>query len=202
MLFTEKRNWLYRCFISGGINRDDPDNPIDNQENCLMNFFRIYVAGFVNNPWSKTLILLVFLGYWAGAGYGLTQITEGLERRKLAKEDSYSVKFFDLEDEFYREFPYRIQVLITGDHNYSDPKTQYDIEQVTERLENTSYVTSSLYSESWLRTFLSFVERNNDFLNVTIDNEIDFIAALRTVDFDILCSKLYILICNLNSSIG
>lgn len=156
-----------------------------------MSFFRVYVAGFVNNPWSKTLILLVFLGYWAGAGYGLTQITEGLERRKLAKEDSYSVKFFDLEDEFYREFPYRIQVLITGDLNYSDPETQQNIEQLTERLENTSYVTSSLYSESWLRTFLSFVERNNDFLNVTIDNEIDFIAALREVSLSIIACNVH-----------
>lgn len=183
---TEKRNWFYRSFVSGGINHDDPDNPIDNPENCLMAFFRDYVAGFVNNPWSKALILLVFVGYWAGAGYGLTQITEGLERRKLAKEDSYSVKFFDLEDEFYREFPYRIQVLVTGDLNYSDPQTQLAIEQVMERLENTSYVTSSLYSESWLRTFLSFVERNNDFLNVTIDNEVDFIAAMRKVGDGIL----------------
>lgn len=146
-----------------------------------MNFFRTYVAAFVNNSWGKTLILLVFIGYWAGAGYGLTQITEGLERRKLAQENSYSVKFFDLEDEYYREFPYRIQVLITGDMNYSDPQTQQVIEQLTGRLENTSYVTSSLYSESWLRTFLSFVEENNHFLNVSIDTEAGFIAALREV---------------------
>lgn len=168
--------------MSGGINHDDPDNPLDNKKNFMMNFFRQYVAGFINNSWAKAFILIVFIGYWAGAGYGLTQITEGLERRKLAKPDSYAIKFFDLEDEYYREFPYRIQVLVTGDLNYSDPKTQQDIEQLTERLENTSYVTSSLYSESWLRTFLSFVDRNKDFFNVTIDNERDFIAVLREVN--------------------
>lgn len=146
-----------------------------------MAFFRDTVASIINNNWMKAIIIVTFIGYLCGAGYGLTQIKEGLERRKLSKADSYSVKFFDLEDEYYREFPYRIQVLITGDLNYSDPNTQWKIEQVTEQLENTSYVTSSLYTESWLRTFLSFVERNNDFLNVTIDNELDFIAALREV---------------------
>lgn len=68
----------------------------------------------------KAVILLIFAMYLAGAGYGITQIKEGLERRKLSKEDSYSVKFFDLEDEYYREFPYRMQVIVTGDLNYSD----------------------------------------------------------------------------------
>lgn len=58
---------------------------------------------------------------------------------------------------------------------------QEKFEYLTETLENTSYVTSSLYTESWLRSFLSFVERNNDFLNVTIDNEQDFIDALKEV---------------------
>lgn len=86
-----------------------------------MVFFRDKVGGAINNNYIKVLILLVFGVYLMGAGYGLTQIQEGLERRKLSKEDSYSVKFFDLEDEFYREFPYRMQVIVTGDLNYSDP---------------------------------------------------------------------------------
>lgn len=85
-----------------------------------MAFFRDKVAAVVNNGYMKILILLIFAGYLAGAGYGITQIKEGLERRKLSKEDSYSVKFFDLEDEFYREFPYRMQVIVAGELNYSD----------------------------------------------------------------------------------
>lgn len=43
---------------------------------------------------------------------------EGLERRKLSRSDSYSVEFFDREDKYYREFPYRIQV------RYSDYNNQ------------------------------------------------------------------------------
>lgn len=118
---TEKRGWLYRKFNTGGINPDDPDNNLDNVEHAGMVFFRDKVGGAINNNYVKVLILLVFSVYLLGAGYGLTQIQEGLERRKLSKEDSYSVKFFDLEDEFYREFPYRMQVIVTGDLNYSDP---------------------------------------------------------------------------------
>lgn len=178
-LIPEKRNWLYRTFVAGGNSRIDPLHPLDNRPNIWMAFFRDHVASIINNPWMKALILLGFGAYLLGAGYGLTQIKEGLERRKLSKEDSYSVKFFDLEDEYYREFPYRMQLLLTGDLNYSDPRTQKQIEDLTARLENTSYVTSSLYTESWLRSFLSIMSANYE--NTTIDNEVDFIAALREV---------------------
>lgn len=40
----------------------------------------------------------------------MTTLEEGLQRRKLSRADSYSVEFYDREDIYFREFPYRIQV--------------------------------------------------------------------------------------------
>ncbi|XP_062562304.1 patched domain-containing protein 3 [Armigeres subalbatus] len=177
----ENRSWLYRKLNTGGINRDDPDNPIDNKEHLLMKFFRDTMAGILNKGWVKALIIVVFAAYLGGACFGLTKIKEGLERRKLSKADSYSVKFFDLEDDYYREFPYRIQVIVTGDLNYSDPHTQMEIEDLMQSLENTSYISSPLYSESWLRSFVAYVDRNNDYLNLTLDSEEAFIEALKEI---------------------
>ncbi|XP_037945525.1 patched domain-containing protein 3 [Teleopsis dalmanni] len=175
----EKRNFLYKAIMAGGINHDDPDNPIDNKDHMFMAFFKDNLASVINNKWCKMLIILIFAAYLGGACYGITQIKEGLERRKLSSADSYSVEFFDREDDYYREFPYRMQVIITGDLNYSDPMVQYQIEELTRNLENTSYVFSSLYTESWIRSFLSFVDRNNDYLNLTIESEQDFIDAVK-----------------------
>lgn len=70
------------------------------------------MADFLNNGAVKAMVIVIFLAYLAGAGYGVTNLQEGLERRKLSKVDSYSVEFFDREDLYYREFPYRIQVNI------------------------------------------------------------------------------------------
>lgn len=95
---------------TGGIDLADPDNPIDNKEHMVMAFFRDSVAGLLNKGWVKFIVVIVFALYLAGAGYGVTNIKEGLERRKLSRADSYSVVFFDMEDYYFREFPYRIQV--------------------------------------------------------------------------------------------
>lgn len=56
---------------------------------------------------------------------------------------------------------------------------QEQVENLTSTLEHTSYVTSRRYTESWLRSFLSFLERNNELLNVTLDDEQSFIDAVK-----------------------
>ncbi|XP_044732551.1 patched domain-containing protein 3 isoform X2 [Chrysoperla carnea] len=175
----ENKSWLYRALCSGGVDPDNPDNPVDNEEHGMMIFFRDHFARLINNSFAKALIILIFAMYLAGACYGLTQIKEGLERRKVAKADSYSIEFFDREDAYFREFPYRIQVIVSGEMNYSDPKVQQTIEDVMQSLENTSYISPPIYSESWLRSFLQYMERNQDYLNMSIATEPEFIASLK-----------------------
>lgn len=65
--------------------------------------------------------------------------------------------------------------------NYSDPINQNQIENLMQTLENTSYVLTPLYTESWLRSFLSYIERNNDYLNLTLDTEQNFLDVLKEV---------------------
>ncbi|KAF5284697.1 hypothetical protein FQR65_LT13450 [Abscondita terminalis] len=176
---SKHRSCFYRVFCTGGVDPNDIDNPIDNKEHGFMVFFRDYFASFLNNSYVKILVVVVFLLYLLGAGYGVTQIEEGLERRKVAKADSYAIEFFDREDDYFREFPYRIQVIISGENDYSDPNTQKQVERLTQTFENTSYVSGSLYSESWLRSFLNYAKQNSDYLNISIDNEADFVSALK-----------------------
>lgn len=58
----------------------------------------------------QVMVLAVFVAYIGGAIYGLTTLQEGLQRRKLSRADSYSIEFYDREDFYFREFPYRMQV--------------------------------------------------------------------------------------------
>lgn len=103
-------SFLYRVFCAGGIDERDPLNPIDNKENGAMIFFRDYIAAFLNKSWAKVLVIVLFLLYLASALWGCTGLSEGLERKRLARYDSYSVLFYYLEDTYFRELPYRVNV--------------------------------------------------------------------------------------------
>lgn len=176
---AKNRNILYRAFCSGGHNPEDPNNPIDNREHAGMGFFRDRLAVWLNRWPVKLLVLTVFAAYLAGACYGITTMKEGLQRRKLSHASSYSIEFYDREDIYFREFPFRIQVVVSGEYNYSDPVIQAQVENLTQTLENSTYISSPLYTESWLRSFIGYVSRNQDYLNATIDNESDFIKSLK-----------------------
>ncbi|KAH0552327.1 patched domain-containing protein 3 [Cotesia glomerata] len=173
------RSWFYRVFCTGGVDPADPNNPVDNPEHGCMTWFRDYLAAFLNCPAVKALVILLFGAYLIGALYGLTTLKEGLERRKLSKEDSYSIVFYDREDLYFREFPYRIQVIVSGNYNYSDPVVQAQMESLMSALEGTPYISNPLYSESWLRSFLAYIEDNKDYLNTTLDSEESFIKSLK-----------------------
>ncbi|XP_015116458.1 patched domain-containing protein 3 [Diachasma alloeum] len=174
------RSWLYRALCSGGVNREDPANPIDNPEHGCMTWFRDYLAAALNCRPVKALVLIIFAFYLAGAVYGVTQLKEGLDRRKLSKEDSYSITFYDREDLYFREFPYRIQVIVSGQYDYSDPAIQNQLENLTRTLEATKWIGEPLYGDNWLRSFRAYISSNQEELNVTMDTEQDFIKALRT----------------------
>lgn len=76
---------------------------------------------------------------------------------------------------------FRIQVIVSGQMDYSDPFVQRQVENLTQTFENTSYISSPLYTESWLRSFLQYAERNEDYLNISLKTEEGFISALKEV---------------------
>jgi len=63
--------------------------------------------------------------YIAFAGWGVTQIREGLEKRNTANYDSYSVTYYDMEDKYFKEYAFTISVMVSGPHlDFSDPALQ------------------------------------------------------------------------------
>ncbi|XP_011307702.1 patched domain-containing protein 3 [Fopius arisanus] len=191
---SRHRSWIYRALCSGGVNPEDPANPLDNPEHGCMTWFRDYLAEALNCRPVKIFIIIIFGLYLVGAVYGVTQLKEGLDRRKLSKEDSYSITFYDREDLYFREFPYRIQVIISGHYDYSDPVIQSQMENLTRSLEATKWIGEPLYGDNWLRSFLSYTASNIEELNVTLNTEADFIKTLKsywpTATVDVHLDKL------------
>lgn len=70
-------------------------------------------------------------------------------------------------------------MVVSGEYNYSDPEIQQQMENLTSSLEASKYISSPIYTESWLRSFINYEMRNKDYLNVSIADEPNFIKNLK-----------------------
>ena len=164
MFFSVDKGLFFRLLCTGGRNPSDPDNPKDNKEHMMIVFFRDVLAASLNKPFTKMVVIFCFLVYLAIGIYGCSIIKEGLDRRKLSRDDSYSVQFYDIEDKYFREYPYRIQVVVNETMNYADPKVQQMMEDMLTKFEANPFVADRSMTESWLRTYLTFLGQEDSFL--------------------------------------
>ena len=147
-----------------------------------MVFLRDKLGYALNLKWVKSLVLILFTAYLVVAIWGITNIKEGLDKRNIVKFDSYAINFYNADDEYFNEYRYPINLMLTGENIfYSEKKTQERIEKLMETFENSTYVAETL-SQSWLRDFLSFVERNKGYytdIDMSIETEADFVRTLK-----------------------
>lgn len=74
------------------------------------------------------------------------------------------------------------QVLISGELDYWDEDVQNEIENLTRTFEQSPYVSpSSFFTESWLRSFVGYVDRNRDAMNISVDTKESFMKTLKEV---------------------
>ena len=73
-----------------------------------------------------------------------------------------------------------LQVVVSGEHDYSSPQVQQDMMELARNLENSSYIDPEL-SENWLREYLSWAERWADYPDYELDisTEKSFIKTLK-----------------------
>ena len=73
---------------------------------------------------------------------------------------------------------------MSGELDYSNKTVQRDLENLLSDLENTTFI-DGVYSESWLRDFVDYVDRWKDYegSNLNIDDEANFIKTLEVRNF-------------------
>ncbi|KAF0307599.1 Patched domain-containing protein 3 [Amphibalanus amphitrite] len=175
------RSRLYRLFCTGGRPSSEPWRETDNNEHGVMHFFKYTFARILNMPKVKALVMVLFAAYLGGAVYGCLQVQEGLDKRRLARQDSYSHKFFVDQAKYFQDLPYRVQVILNGTLPYWEPEIQEQVETLMETFENSTYVSDRLYNDCWLREWVNLVENSRGILNFNVSTPEEWISSLKSV---------------------
>ena len=68
----------------------------------------------------------------AAACWGFTNIKEGLDKKNTANYDSYSVKYYEMDDTYFKKYAFTISVVFSGPNlDFSNIETQNKIEYIT-----------------------------------------------------------------------
>ncbi|XP_035687590.1 patched domain-containing protein 3-like [Branchiostoma floridae] len=188
---AEHRSGCFRLFCAGGVTGTELDQGIVDQEperdHFLMLFFKKYFGPFLTTGFVKVVVIILFLGYLAVSIWGCTQLREGLRLQSLADDNSYIVKFYDLEDEYFKTYGPQVMVTLTEEVDYSNLTIQQQISDTLQNFENSEYTFGSNNTDSWLNAYTMFL-RGHPFLPNTPGSE-RFITILKdqflaTVWFD------------------
>ena len=177
------KSWFYRNFMAGGVNPSDPTNRMDNAEHAGMAFFRDKVAALLNQNWFKCLLLVFYFVYIVGAAWGCYNIQEGLDKRNTANHDSYSVQYYNMDDAYFKEYAYTINVMIHGPNiDFSQTEVQKRVENIVSALEDSVYIDGNS-TQNWLANFLDYVDRNKGYsdVNLPVETPEEFADTLKNV---------------------
>ena len=94
----------------GGFDKNDPENKKGNNANSSMVFFKESFAPFLNKPTVKIAVLIIYIAYALVSCWALTTLRTENDWRRGVRRDSYAMDFYNAEEQFFKEFSFRISV--------------------------------------------------------------------------------------------
>lgn len=153
------------------------------EDHNVMIFFRDYVGAFLGKKTGKLLVLTIMITYWGLCFWGVYMLEVGLDYRRLFPYGSYESEIMKYDFKYFTHYPDRIHIAITSPLDYSDPQVQNKIENLLHKFENNNHISSSNYTESWLKYYKEFSTSNPHswffFHGFNLSHKQDFIDGLK-----------------------
>ncbi|XP_072364511.1 patched domain-containing protein 3-like [Scyliorhinus torazame] len=200
----------YAMCCVGGAYDEETGTELDHP---MSTFIKNYYGPFLTNRWTKGVVVFLYLAYLAFSIYGCLNIKEGIDLRNLVNDDSYLVKFYDDQSEFFSQYGPRVMVSVTEPVEYWDVTIRDNIDICMGRFEQLPFVDHEL-SESWLGTYitiskqmlLDIKEKSNFLGNVytlfqvapLFEHDVEF----QKDNQSILASRFFIQTINVNNSVA
>ncbi|XP_071751512.1 patched domain-containing protein 3 [Centroberyx gerrardi] len=158
-----RSKWYELCCVGGAYDRHSGAEEVQ----PMNHFFKKYYGPFLTRPWTKVCVILLYAVYLIVSVYGCFQIQEGIDRRNLAADDSYVVRYYDDEKAYFSEYGPNIMVIVRGEFPYWDEKNMSDLESCVEDFKNLSFIEKDIFT-SWLKSYKYYGYHTN--LNLSAEN--------------------------------
>ncbi|KAG9334354.1 hypothetical protein JZ751_008240, partial [Albula glossodonta] len=137
-------------------------------EQPMTHFFRKYYGPFLTKSCSKFLVTFLYAAYLAGSIYGCLQMQEGIDLKNLATDNSYIVKYYNDEKEYFSKYGPSVMVIIKGEFAYWNQRERDTLNKSLEKFNRLPFIDKSL-SVSWLNSYILYAMNRFD-----INNETEF----------------------------
>ncbi|KAA0183387.1 hypothetical protein HAZT_HAZT002792 [Hyalella azteca] len=127
------------------------------------------------------VVVVAFAAYLAVAVYGCTTINDGMQLRKTARYDSYSIPFYDFTAKYFSSFAYRPMIVFTGNITYSDPAIERQLLEFVEKVESHEFIGDEFYTDCWLRQWTKYMAKNGKYQGLNNSDEKTYIYNLQEV---------------------
>ena len=130
---------------------------------------------------TKIILASIYLGYVGLSAYGMTMLQEGVPLAKLVSGKSQASQFFNARDKYFRQNPYRLQIVIGGPLDYLDPLVRTEIDSLLSKVTNSPHIDSSgAFDENWLDMLDQAMKIKSRFDGkTTLSTEEEFVIQLK-----------------------
>ncbi|KAL1248941.1 hypothetical protein QQF64_022259 [Cirrhinus molitorella] len=157
------------CCVGGDY---DKETGAEKQQ-PIAHFFKSYYGPFLTKPWTKVCVMLLYVGYLAGAIYGSLHLEQGINMKDLAADDSYVISYYDDDQKFFSRYGPNVMVVVTEEFPYWNKTSRSELNHCMKKLHNLTFVNQNL-SVSWLDFYLQFAQNKR----LNLDNENAFMENL------------------------
>lgn len=192
--YREKRNLHGLCCINVNKNQTPGIKRIltagifaekgDKDIYLKFNFYRDVIGTMLSHKLSKYIVIFCFIIYFALGIYFMRFVSLDLDYSDLYPSTSYLGNYVRDDFRYFSEYRERIQVIINTPIDYSDPKIQEQLEDLTRKLENSPNMAGYNMTESWFRAYIQFIKSPASWFSLSgynTSNPQDFVDALDNI---------------------
>lgn len=186
------REQLFRkifCYV-----QPDSSNETDKKPSFSVLAFWMKFSKWMTKKSIKILIIIIYFTYLSITIWGLTKYFLDATLNTGFIEGTYRDSYYKLQEKYYHQYQYRLQLFIDEELDYADPQVQENLEEMIEHLESDPLIGHSKLTEWWLRGYLKFLS-NVRFIFVlsgfNLTDTSDFIYILRNYFLEIPFAKQF-----------